>query len=396
MPWEETNPEMERMKFILDLETGREPMAELCRRYGISRQTGYVWKHRFEEGGAAALADRPSSAHTHGNAIDAEVADQIVSLRKAHPTWGPKKLRAILRGQLQPGRVLPATSTIGEVLKRRGMIAPRRRRIRTPPLKSTLSDYTGPNAIWCIDHKGHFALDGQTRCYPLTLLDGFSRYLFKLEALPSTSEEQAMPHIERAFREFGLPVRIRSDGGPPFAACGVPARLSRLSIWWVKLGIRLERIDPGHPEQNGRLERFHKTLEEAIPTTPRTMSEQQRLFDGFRGEYNQVRPHEALGQCPPASVYETSWRSYPTTVGSPEYPNDFSVRRVRSNGCLAWKGHEIFVSTLLVGEPLFFTDVGDEQWEMWFGTVFLATVTLRGPKPQLSYERAAVAAGTPH
>lgn len=388
MGWQETNAEMERMKFIVALDEGKESMAELCRRFGISRQTGYLWKRRFEEGGPAALIDRPPLSHTHPNALDDAIADQIAALRKAHPRWGPKKLRALLAPLLTEGQPLPAVSTIGEVLKRRGLVAPRRRRLLVPPLKANLADYSGPNATWCIDHKGHFALDKSTRCYPLTLQDGFSRYLLKLEALTSTKEALAWPHIELAFREFGLPVRIRSDGGKPFADAAVPGRLSRLAIWWVKLGIQLERIDGGHPEQNGRLERFHSTLEEAIPETDRTMDEQQRLFDTFRREYNHVRPHEALGQTPPASAYETSWRPYPGHIGSPNYPNDSAVRRIQDSGCVSWQGHLFRLTKLLAREPVFFQEVGEEQWDILFGSVFLARVDMRTETPKLSYARA--------
>lgn len=385
MPWEETNPEMQRLMFIHALAESSESMAELCRRFGISRQTGYLWKRRFEEGGPSALVDRPSYARTHPNGIDVVVADRIVEIRKAHPTWGPKKIRAILKEELDE---VPAASTVGDVLKRRGQIAAKRRRVRVPPQKSPLTEYNGPNSVWCIDHKGDFALDARTRCYPLTMMDGHSRYLLKLEALLSTSEQDARPHIELAFREYGLPVCIRSDSGTPFATSSAPGRLSSLAVWWVKLGIRPERIAPGHPEQNGRLERFHLTLEEAIPKVDRTLAEQQRLFDGHRGEYNHVRPHEALEQRVPASAYESSWRSYPAVVGSPEYANDEDVRRVNAKGVVKWRSHEVRLTRLLAGEPVFFTDVGDEQWEIWFGPVFLATATLREEKIRLSYERA--------
>lgn len=387
MPWEESNREMQRMKFIQELADSSESMAEICRRFGISRQTGYVWKRRFEEDGPSALVDRPSYARAHPNGINAALEDKVVEIRKAHPTWGPKKIRAILLREPEAGGV-PAASTIGNVLKRRGLIAAKKRRIRAPPLKTRLSEYNGPNSVWCIDHKGDFPLDRETRCYPLTMIDGHSRYLLKLEALLSTSEQDARPHIERAFREYGLPLCIRSDSGTPFASSSAPGRLSRLSVWWVKLGIRPERIAPGHPEQNGRLERFHLTLEEAIPKVDRTLAEQQRLFDGHRGEYNHVRPHEALDQRVPASAYETSWRAYPAVVGSPEYANDTDVRRVNLRGEVKWKGHRIHLTELLKGEPVFFTDVGDEKWEITFGPIFLATATLRDSKVRLSYERA--------
>ncbi len=362
------------MKFIVALESGEEDFATLCRRFNISRQTGYTWKRRFEELGPAGLSDRPPLAGRHPNMTSEAVEDAVVAVRKQYPSWGPKKVRRWLIEQ-RPDLVPPATSTIGEILDRRGLTAPRKRRLRVPPSPSHLTKATCPNALWTTDHKGSFRLS-QGRCYPLTLMDAWSRYFLKCEALPSTSEQAAWPHYEAAFREFGLPARIRSDNGVPFANAGSLGRLSRLSIWWVKLGIELERIEPGHPEQNGQHERMHRTLEEAIDEGKHGMDEQQRRFDGFRRIWNHERPHEAIGQRCPARLYETSWRPYPAVIPSPEYAPGVHVRQVGDNGRVSWRGHIFPIGKVLQGEPVGFQEMDDGRWLVSFGPVRLCTVEI--------------------
>lgn len=384
MPWQETSREMERMKFIVALESGEEDFSAVCRRFGISRQTGYTWKRRFEEEGASGLADRPSCAKRHPNSTAAEMEDRVVEVRKAHPTWGPKKLRAWL-ARKQPELVLPAPSTIGEILTRRGLTAPRKRRLRVPPSPTKLAAATCANAVWTTDHKGSFRLR-EGRCHPLTLMDAYSRFFLKCEALTTTSEEAAWPHYEAAFREYGLPARIRSDNGVPFATSSAPGRLSRLSVWWVKLGIELERIELGHPEQNGRHERMHRTLEEAIEAGAWDLAEQRRRFDQFRRTWNWDRPHEAIGQQTPGSLYETSWRAYPAVVPSPEYEPGVSVRNVSQNGRVKWRGRDFFLTKVLIGEPVGFEELDEDRWLLRFGPVFLCTLELRGHgEPKLDF-----------
>ncbi len=384
MPWLEAKIEVERTKFVAALlDEPEEGFAALCKRFGISRQTGYEWKRRFEREGPAGLVDRSSRPHSHPNETPADIADRLVAVRKAHPTWGPKKLRAHL-AEREPGLCLPAASTIGEILTRRGLTAARKRRVRVPPAATLLKAATCPNALWATDHKGSFRLtDG--RVYPLTISDGWSRFFLKCEALTSTSEDEAWPHYEAAFREYGLPVRIRSDNGVPFANPQAMGRLSRLSVRWVKLGIGLERIEPGHPEQNGAHERLHLTMEEVIAEGRIDRAEQQRRFDHFRREYNHERPHEALGQRTPASVYETSWRPYPAVLPSVEYDVETTVRRVSSNGSVKWRGHDFFVTSVLNHEPVGFRELDDDRWTLWFGPVFLCTVDLRGDEPRFGF-----------
>ncbi len=379
MPWLEASPEMERMKFITWVAEEEENFSELCRRFGISRQTGYVWKQRFEEGGAAALADRPPCAKRHPNLTPVDVEDAVVNLRKLHPTWGPKKLRAWL-AERRPELALPAPSTMGDILTRRGLTAPRKRRLRVPPSPTELQEATCANAVWTTDHKGHFPLSSG-RCHPLTLMDSWSRYFLKCEALLSTSEEAARPHYEAAFREFGLPARIRTDNGVPFAHAHALGQLSRLSVWWVKLGIELERVDPGCPQQNGKHERMHRTLKDVIDG-PCDLAEQQRRFDVFRAEWNHERPHEGIGLRCPGRLYETSWRPYPEVLCPLEYPSTMQVRTVAPSGSVKWCGHYLSVGKTLAGERVGFEEFDENLWIVRFGPVVLGEVELRDAAPR--------------
>lgn len=376
MPWQKTSVVVERMKFISALlEEPEESFKTICRRFGISRETGYKWRRRFEAGGPRALEDRAPIAQCHGNATQAETEDAIVALRKAYPTWGPKKLKEHLV-RTEPALTLPALSTFGRILDRRGMIAPRRRRVRVPPSTTGLVAPEHANALWTTDHKGNFPLTGG-QCYPLTLCDAFSRCLLKCEVLRSTSVAEARPHFEAAFREFGLPDRIRSDNGSPFASNALGG-LSGLSLWWVKLGIGIERIEPGHPEQNGAHERMHRTLKaEAVQPPTGNFVEQQREFDRFRRYFNHVRPHEGIDLALPAERYETSWREYPSVLRSPEYGPDLEVVRVSDKGRCRWRAETFHVSSLFAGEPLGIREVADQRWTLHFGDLLLGGLERR-------------------
>lgn len=276
---------------------------------------------------------------------------------------------------------MPALSTIGQILKRRGMIKPRRRRVLVAPSTVGLSTPAHPNALWSVDHKGDFGLN-EGRCYPLTICDAFSRYLLKCEALRSTKTRPAKIEFERAFREFGLPDRIRSDNGTPFASNALGG-LSRLSIWWVKLGIELERIRPGHPEENGAHERMHRTLKAEAVRPGMSFVEQQREFDYFRRYFNSVRPHEGIGMDLPNQRYETSWRPYPPIVRAPAYPT-MSVRRVQATGILNWRGATLRVGRTFSGESLGIKEVDDDRWLLHFGPIRLAGIDGRGDNMTLS------------
>lgn len=385
MPWKETSSVDERLRFIALVNESDETFAELCRQFGISRKTGYKWVERYEQVGPRGLEERRPVAHTFPQATPTAVLDALLALRKERPTWGPKKLRVCLEG-MGLERV-PATSTLGELLKKHGLIRPRRRRVYTPTTPTTLAVAEQPNDTWCIDFKGHFGLGDKTRCHPLTLTDQVSRYLLKCEGLARPDEASVRLHMERAFYEFGLPLRIRSDNGPPFATLGVGG-LSALSVSWIKLGITPERIEPGKPQQNGRHERMHKTLKAEATVPPKgELSEQQRILDRFRHEYNDERPHEALGQRTPASRYSVSRRRMPSKPASPEYPETMIVRRLNEQGRLKFGGGYTVLSKLIASEPVGLMSITDNVWEVYYGPVVLGRVSIDNKTLKLSKMR---------
>jgi transposase InsO family protein len=327
------------------------------------------------------LEDRPPIAKRLPHATPDDVLARIIELRKEHPTWGPKKLHGWL---VERGLPVPSPSTVGHLLKRHGLVKPRRRRVRTPPCVEPLALGSQPNDVWCVDFKGHFALGDKTRCHPLTLTDHASRYLLKCEALTEPTEAAVATHFDRAFHEFGVPERMRSDNGAPFATKALGG-LSTLSIRWIKLGIVPERIEPGHPEQNGRHERMHKTLKAETASPPSAnLCEQQRAFDRFRHVYNDERPHEALKQKPPASRYECSRRPVPHAPKSPEYPDSMQTRRLDGSGRLKFKGHVTLLTKLLANEPVGLDPLDDESWEIFFGPVSIAELRIRGKEVTVS------------
>ncbi len=294
-------------------------MAAVCRRFGVSRKTGYKWLDRYAQQGVAGLADQSKAPKRQAQAFPAEIEREILALRARYPTWGEDKLKARLE-RTNPDINWPAHSTIGALLKRHGLTHPGKRRRHATP-SSKLTSAKAPNQVWAIDFKGWFETGDGKRCDPLTISDTASRYLLRCQRVARSDTAHVRPLMEATFREYGLPTRILSDNGPPFASTGL-AGLSRLSVWWIRLGIQLQRIDPGHPEQNGRHERMHRTLKAETATPPeRNLRAQQRAFDRFRQIYNQERPHESLAMATPASVYQPSWRPYPERLPELEYPD---------------------------------------------------------------------------
>ena len=367
MPWTETRAMDQRMRFVVEYDLDELPMAALCAKYGVSRKTGYKWLARADQMGLGQLGDRSRAPHHHPNQICDDIEQAVLAMREAHPTWGPKKLRRRLEDQ-NAGMSWPARSTIAQLLRRKGLVVPRKHHRRATPSTRRLADYSGPNAVWCIDFKGWFRTSDGRRCDPLTISDGFSRYLIRCQAVDDTSGPGIRPLLEAAFREYGLPWAIRSDNGPPFASRAIGG-LSRLSVWWIKLGIRPERIEPGKPQQNGRHERMHLTLKRETACPPAgTGRAQQRRFDAFRKEYNDDRPHEALGLATPASVYEPSGRSYPVREPELSYPADWQTRQVRVRGEVKFKG-PLFLSEALVGEPVGLEPIDGRYWRVHFGPV---------------------------
>ena len=381
MSWKETCPMTERMHFVSDLLRDERPMTELCRMYGISRTTGYKWRDRYAIGGVAALEDRSHAPLHQPHAVSEVVVQRLLQVRRLHPTWGARKLLAWLQGHDRP-TAWPAPSTVGEILRRHGLVQECRRRERkaVEHLETELIQPVRPNDLWCTDFKGQFRTGDRRYCYALTLTDAVSRYVLACNGLLSIAEELAKPGFERAFREYGLPAAIRSDHGTPFASSGLGG-LSRLSVWWIKLGIVPELISPGCPQQNGRHERMHRTLkhETAQPPAANLRAQQQR-FDRFVDEFNLQRPHEALGQRPPNAVYRASTRPYPSRLVPIEYPDSYVVRRVRRNGEIKFDGDTVFVSEVLIGEPVGLYQIDEHLWRLHFSMVplgVLDTQTMR-------------------
>lgn len=348
-------------------------MTELCEDFGISRKTAYKWWARYVKYGAAGLSERSHAPLVVPWAITQAQGEAIIGLRRAHPSWGPKKLRAKLE-QSTPSQSWPAPSTIGELLRRQQLSQPRKRRRSARPSPLPLRAALGPNDLWCTDFKGPFHTGDGVRCDPLTLTDAYSRYLLGVKAVNKAGYADCRSELERVFREYGLPRAIRSDNGPPFASVGVTG-LTRLSVWWLKLGIMPERIEPGRPEQNGRHERMHKTLKAECASPPQANRDaQQSRFDQFRAEFNHQRPHEALGQTTPATHYTPSPRSYPARLEDPEYPADYQPRRVRHTGEIKWQGEFLFLSEPLANEVVGVVETDDGDAEVYFGPMMLGLI----------------------
>jgi putative transposase len=368
MPWQELSPVNLRMHFITDWQRDCWTMTELCADYQISRKTGYKWVTRFETAGLPGLQNlsrRP--AHSPGG-TDPALVEALVALRTRHPRWGARKLLAV--AARHDGRATwPSRSTVAALLKARGLVPPRRRRNRHAHVASALAPLTAANQTWTTDFKGHFRTRDGTYCYPLTLRDGFSRFVLRCEAVAGPTYEATRPQFARAFADYGLPDRIRSDNGGPFASTGL-RRLSRLSVWWIRLGIGLERIALGHPEQNGSHEQFHSVLKAATARPPAADARaQQQRFTRFCAEYNDDRPHEALGDRTPASCYQPSTRSLPTRVPALEYPAHWEIRRVSTIGQVSWDGQILFLSGALAGEDVAFEEVDEGLWTVYFATL---------------------------
>ncbi len=377
MPWSETDVLEERLRFIAAWLLREETVMDLCRRFGVSRKTGHKWILRFKEAGEAGLCDRSRASAAHPNATPSEVVAHLLQVKGAYPTWGPRKVVAWLADH-RPGIAIPSPSTAGEILKRHGMVRPRKMRRRTPPWTAPLAGCNAPNDTWSADFKGWFRTGDGRRCDPLTVTDAHSRYAIGCWALTSMRYEAVRPRFERMFREYGLPAAIRTDNGTPFASVAV-AGLSRLAVWWIKLGIMPERIAPAHPEQNGRHERFHRTLKAETARPPRASQRaQQRTFDAFRKEYNQERPHEALRMEAPASWYRPSERAYPARTPEISYPDHMRVRRVRSDGGIKWKGDILYLSEALIGEPVGLERETERHWAVHFGPLKLCLLDEQG------------------
>jgi transposase InsO family protein len=370
MPWREMSPVEQRLDFVTEYLDGLFTMTELAAHYGISRKTGYKWLDKYEREGLAGLADQSRRPHHSPQASDPALLEQILAVRRRHPRWGAKKLVAVAARATAAGD-WPSRATICRRLAAAGLITARQRRRTAPPAPAPLTPITAANDVWTTDFKGEFRTGDGVYCYPLTLRDAFSRFVLRCDALDHRTYEATRRRFERAFVEYGLPARIRSDNGPPFAGSGF-ARLSRLCVWWMRLGIVPERIAPGHPEQNGSHEQFHRVLK-ADTTRPPAANRgaQQRRFGRFCREYNHERPHEALGDAVPATRYTVSPRPYPRRLRALEYPGHMEIRRVSPIGQISWRGTLVFVSDSLAGEDIAFEEIDDGRWTIFFGAVVL-------------------------
>jgi transposase InsO family protein len=356
-----------------------ERVADLCREYGISRKTGDKLKNRYKELGEAGLLDQSRAPKVIPHRTPPELVGMIIAERNRHPTWGPKKLKHVLEERLV--RVLPAASTIGEILERAGLVRKRKSRERTPRQPTALREALAPNDVWCIDYKGQFRLGDRSLCYPLTLTDQYSRYLLGCEGMHAIADEAAREACEEIFHRYGLPKAMRSDNGPPFASTGL-ANLTRLSVFWMRLGVELERIRPAHPEENGQHERMHRTLKAETTRPPRTnLLQQQECFDNFVKEFNCERPHEAIGMKRPAQVYKHSPRKMPKVLPDPGYPEHDDVIPISSNGNITFRRRSTYISQALAYQYIGVREQASGRWLVSFMTLDIGHLSNTGFTP---------------
>jgi len=364
MPWKGVTVDEQRQRFIEDHELKYYSISELSERFGISRTTAHKWINRYKENGQAGFHELSRRPHRCPWQTDPAIEQELVDLRKAHPTWGPKKLLKVMEGR-DPGRPLPSIPTGARILAKEGLVRPRRRYRRAHP-GCPKSVPQGANDIWAADYKGQFRLKNGNYCFPLTVSDLASRYVLGVDAHPAISLEKSFKHFTQLFETYGLPNRIRTDNGVPFASNAL-ARLSQLSVWFIKLGIYPELIEPGKPQQNGVHERMHRTLKQEATIPPSSsLRSQQRKFDAFREEFNDVRPHEAIEMKRPADLYQPSDRSLPKRVEVYDYPGHFLVRRVSRGGTIRIFNQQVFVSNTLQEDYVGLEEVGDGVYDLYF------------------------------
>ena len=379
MPWMKTDPMTQRLEFVMRVMSGLYTMADSCRRSGVSRKTGYKILSRWESDGVDGLRDQGHRPHSSPTRTPRFVEELIVDLRRKHADWGPKKLHGVMSKRF-PDLKLPARSTISAILKREGLIEPRRRQRKHTHPGRPFIEATVPNHLWTTDFKGHFRTGNGVYCYPLTVADQHTRYLLACEGLLSTRGAGVRPVFEKLFKENGLPDGILSDNGVPFATRAIHG-LSALNVWWMQLGIRHFRIEPGKPQQNGRHERMHRTLKAKTTRPPAfDLARQQTLFDEFRHEFNEIRPHEALDQETPASVWQPSTKEMPERIRAPEYPGHFMPRLVCNAGTFRFKGAQIFISQALVQQYIGLEEIDDGIWSVYFYDNLLARFDERNRK----------------
>ncbi len=370
MPWSETTPMDQKKEFIMDYIRRNLTIAELSQLYNVSRKTCHKWINRYHRKGAGGLEELSRAPRNAPHATPQKIVNLFLEVRRRHPYWGPRKLLKLIRNR-KLGFTLPHPSTVADILRRNGMVPAQRRRRHIGHPGKTQAEVYAPNDVWNADFKGHFKTKNGIYCYPLTVTDSFSRYLLCCQGLGSTAVVETKPMFTRLFKEFGLPKRIRSDNGVPFATYTL-GRLSRLSAWWIRLGIMPMLIEPGRPDQNGSHERMHKTLKREATRPPGgNLSAQQRKFNVFREEFNNLRPHEALDMETPASCYESSRREMPNKLPSLEYPDRFELRLVSDNGGIRWNCGWVNVSVVCAGEYVGLEEIDNGLWNVYFGPLKL-------------------------
>ncbi|WP_372089139.1 IS481 family transposase [Tistrella mobilis] len=373
MAWQETCVMDERLCFVSACLEGGDSISELCRVFGISRKTGHKWLGRYRRDGVRGLEDRSRAPHGNPRAVGAEIRQAVLDVRRGHPRWGPRKVKAWLEAR-SPDLCWPAASTIGDMLVEAGLSRARKRCRRIGPQSYPFQSCRAPNDVWCMDFKGWFLTGDGIQVDPLTVTDAESRYLIRCEAVGRPDLAHVWPVLESAFYEFGLPTAMRSDNGAPFAGRGAGG-LSRLAVRLIKAGIRPERIEPGKPQQNGRHERMHLTLQEETASPPaRSLKEQMQRFRDFRQSFNHERPHEALDYEVPAARYQPSPRRFDGRLRSPDYPHDAEIRRVRRTGEIKWRNRNLFLTEVLSGEPVGLFLIGPETWLVKYGPVALGSI----------------------
>lgn len=373
MPWLKVDPMDAKILFLGDWLRGGDTFTGLCRRHGISRKTGYKWLRRYKEMGLDGLKERSCRPQHFPNRIAFTIRKEIIALRRRYPNWGPKKIRQLM-STLHGDWDLPSATSVYNVLRSEGLINQRRRRRRVMPSPRPFSPVCEPNEVWSADFKGQFCTKDGTWCYPLTVMDHKSRYLLACRIIEGTRSRQSRKVFESLFVKYGLPRRIRTDNGIPFASTAVGG-LSRLSTWWIHLGIVPERIEPGKPQQNGRHERMHRTLKQETLRPPASnVGAQQKRFDSFRKTYNAVRPHESLKQQTPASCYSPSDRPFPSSLPALQYPVHFRKALVNHNGTIWLDGTYVYIGYLLQGETVGLEELDNDLWAVYFGPVPLCRI----------------------
>ena len=368
MPWKVSSVVDQRLQFLSSYQREEMSVTDLCHEFGISRPTAYRWINRYKEVGPEGLLDLSRRPHSCSHATPDAVVNAILSLRAKYPSWGARKLKARLE-KIEPSVSWPAASTFGSILSRAGLTSPTKKKRRTTPYSEPFSEVTAPNQLWCMDFKGYFMTGDGTRCDPFTITDAHSRYLIRCQVVSRMDLSQVRAICEAAMREYGLPARIRTDNGAPFAGTGLLG-LSKLSLGWMKMGIVHERIQPGRPQQNARHERMHRTLKADTANPPAaTLRLQQKRFDQFRHVFNHERPHEGLNNETPGSLYQPSTKMFPRALAEYVYPNGFVTRRVNNSGDISWHKDRVFISEVFRFEEVGLEEVEDRVYKVFFREV---------------------------